>query len=146
MTAADDRGAGQGGRTMVEGPRWEGPWRWGAHSAPSLALLAKRLMCLRPWVWGLYGQQGTDVLMKKNKMKNYPEVWLYSNSVVPQSLKKKIISRVYLLHGWKSGEQNVRAVCQLSGREITNSFLSEVREPGLLLSKENCFPEKALSS
>lgn len=123
-------------------PGWEGhggraPGGEGLTLRPSLALLAERLMCLRPWVWGLYGQQGADVLMKKNKMKNYPEVWLYSNSVVPQSLKKKkkIISRVYLFHGWKSGEQDVRAVCQLSGREITNSFISEVREPGLLLSK-----------
>jgi hypothetical protein len=59
--------------------------------------------------------------------------------------KKRIIFRVYLFHCWRSGEQNIRAVCQLIDREVTNSFLSEVRKPGLLLSKENYFTEKALS-
>lgn len=65
--------------------------------------------------------------------------------MVPQLLKKKIIFRIYLFHCWRSGEQDVRAVCQLSGREITNSFLSGVREPGLLLSKGNYFTKKVLS-
>lgn len=66
--------------------------------------------------------------------------------MIPQPLKKKIVSRVYLFSGWKSGEQDVRAVCQFSGREITNSFLSGVRGPGLLLPRENYFMEKELSS
>ena len=51
-----------------------------------------------------------------------------------------------MFSGWKSGEQDVRAVCQLPGREITNSFLSEVGGPGLLLPREYYFMEKELSS
>ena len=66
--------------------------------------------------------------------------------MIPQPLKKKIVSRVYLFSGWKSGEQDVRAVCQLSDREITNFFLSEVTGPGLLLPRENYFMEKELPS
>lgn len=63
----------------------------------------------------------------------------------PNRLKREgcIIFRVYLFLCWRSWEQNVRAVCQLLGREITNSFLSGVTELGLLLSKENCFTKRS---
>lgn len=134
MTAADERGEGQGGRAMVGGP-----------------LEVRGSLCGRAWhcwprdscVWG----RGYEVCMdnralmsswRKTKWRIIQRSDFTAILWFPSLLKKKkkIISRVYLFHGWKSGEQDVRAVCQLSGREITNSFISEVREPGLLLSKK----------
>lgn len=89
MTAAGDRGGecqgerAPGGEVLI--------------LLPSLVLLARWGLCLR-LMWSLYEQLGAGLLVKKNKRKTLSEVWLHRNSMVPQPLQKKIISRVYLSH------------------------------------------------
>lgn len=76
-----------------------------------------------------------------------PEWWITQRPRSPGILRspnllkrgERVIFRVYLFHCWRWREWNVKAVCQFSGREITNSFLSGVTELGLLSSEENYF-------
>lgn len=48
----------------------------------SWVLQAEQIAWLGLWIRGVYGWQGPDVLMKKSKMKNYLEIWLYRNAMV----------------------------------------------------------------